>query len=95
MVGNNTHGNVVLFIFAIFRSGHLGNCFNQRLEYVRVVIGCFTLQSHAQAFESHTGIDHFRRKRLKSAVGFAVVLHEYKIPDFDNLGMIVVHQVAS
>ena len=48
-----------------------------------------------KAFESHTGVNNLCRKRLKAAICFAVVLHEYEIPDFNYLRMIVVHEVAT
>ena len=42
-----------------------------------------------------TGINNLGRKRLKTAVCFAVVLHEHEVPDFNYLRVIVVHEVAT
>ena len=95
MVGDYTHSHVLLFVLAISSTRHIGNHFDDRLEYVRIVVGCLTLQSHAETFESHTGIDHTGRQRFERAVGLSVVLHEHQVPDFDHLRMVFVHHVLA
>ena len=95
VVGNHTHGNILLLVFSVFCVRHGCNRFQHWLEYVRIIIGRFALKCHTKTFESHTGVDHFCGKRLKTAVCLAVVLHEYKIPDFNHLRMIMVHEIAT
>ena len=43
MVGDYTHGHVLLFVLAVSSTRHIGNHFDDRLEYVRIVVGCLTL----------------------------------------------------
>ena len=95
MVGDHTHSHILLFILAVSRTGHTGNHFDDRLENIRIVVGRFSLQSHTQTFESHTGIDYAGRQRFQGAVGLAVILHEHKVPDFDHLRMIFVHHLLT
>ena len=95
MVGNHTHCHIILFIFTIFSSGHFSNLFNDWLENVRIIIRSLTLQCHTQAFESHTGIDYFCRKTLQTSIRFTVELHEYQVPNFDYLRVIMVYQIMS
>ena len=77
MVGDYAHGHILLFVLAVRSSCHIGNHFDDRLENIRIVVGCLALQSHAEAFESHTGIDHTGWQRFERAVGLAVILHEH------------------
>ena len=95
MVGNYTHSHVLLFVLTVRSTRHIGNHLDDRLENVRIVVGCLTLQSHAETFESHTGIDHTGRQRFERAIGLAVVLHEHQVPDFDHLRMVFVHHVLT
>ncbi|MPM36510.1 hypothetical protein SDC9_83108 [bioreactor metagenome] len=53
------------------------------------------MQSHAKAFEAHTGVYHFGREAFQTTVGFAVVLHENKVPYFNNLRMALVNKCQS
>ena len=43
MVGDYTHSHVLLFVLAISSTRHIGNHFDDRLEYVCIVVGCLTL----------------------------------------------------
>ena len=95
MVGNHAHGNVRLRVFAIDRACHGSNHTDDGLEHVRVIVGCFPLQGHAEAFEAHAGIDDAGREGFEASVSLAVILHEDEVPDFDDLRMVVVHQVTS
>ena len=54
-----------------------------------------SLQSHTEAFESHTCIDNLCRKWFEAAVSFTVILHEHKVPYFNHLGMIVVDEITA
>jgi hypothetical protein len=95
MVGDDAHGNILLGIFAIDAARHLSDDLDDRLEDVGVVVGGLALQSHAEAFETHSGVDHLGRQRLKRTVGLAVVLHEDEVPDLDHLGIILIDQFGS
>ncbi len=92
MVGHNTHSNVFLGIFSIPRPAQLSNLLNEWLKNIGIVIRSLSLNDHTKPFETHTRIDHFCRQLFERAINFAVVLHEYKIPDLDHLRMISVHK---
>ena len=95
MVGDNTHRHIHMMVFSIFFATEIGDLSDKRSEDIGVVIGSLTLKRHAEAFESHAGIDYLRRQRLKRTICLAVILHEHEIPDFDYLRMIVVHEFTA
>ena len=55
----------IFFVFAIFEAGQTSNLFDDRLEYVSIVIGMLVLQGTNQTLESHTGIDNVHREFLQ------------------------------
>src|SRR5690606_25395922 len=57
MVSHYAHGNVGLFGFFIGDARGPANVIEQGREYIRVVVGCFFLDSHAEAFEAHARVD--------------------------------------
>ncbi len=65
---------------------------DKRCEHVSVIVGAFTLKSHTQSFKPHACIDHLGGQRFERAVGLAVILHEYKVPDLNHLGMIFIDE---
>ena len=92
MVGNNAHGDIYFFIFAIFCTTHTTNFGNDRRENVGVVVRLYSLYSHTQTFEAHTGINYLSRKSFERAVGFAVVLHKYIVPNLNHLWVTSVYE---
>ena len=95
MVSNHTHGHINIFFLTVRKAGELFLFLDDGLENIGIVVGVLTLQHAHQAFEAHTRIDDVHRKWFESAIRFAVVLHEYDVPDFDNLGIILVYQLTS
>ena len=95
MVGDNAHGNVHLMVLPVLFAGKLGYLVDEGSENVGVVVGCLALKSHAEAFEAHAGVDNLCGQWFEVAVGLAVVLHEHKVPYFDNLGMVLVHHLRT
>ena len=95
MVGDDAHGHVSLFSLAVGDARHFRNLLNQRLEHVGVVVGGLALQHTHEALEAHARIDVLGGQFHQVAVGHAVVLHEHKVPDFNHLRVVLVHQVAA
>ena len=95
MVGHHSHGDVLLGVVLVLAVGQFANLANERLEYVSVVVRLLALHSHAEALESHAGVNAFRRQRLEIAVGLAVELHEYEVPYLHNLWVVLVHELLS
>ena len=95
MVSDDTHGDVLLIVFTVNGACHIGDSFQYRLEYIRVIVGCLALQCTHQAFEAHTCIDNLGRKSFQAAVSLTVELHEHEVPDFDHLRMVFVYQLVA
>ena len=85
MVGNHTHGNVLLLVYTVCSSCHISDSLQYRLEDIGIIVGGFALQSAHQTFKAHTRINYFGGKPFEAAVCLTVELHEYEVPDFDNL----------
>ncbi len=94
MVGNDTHSNVGFLLLAILCTANLANLVQHRLEHISIVVGLLALQGTHQTLKSHTRINHTLRQPLKRAVCLAVVLHEDKIPNLDNLGVVLIDQLT-
>ncbi len=92
MVGDDTHGHVDMAVLAVLLARKVRYLGYQRSEYVGVIVRGLALKSHAEALEAHARVDDLGRKRLESAVGLAVVLHEHQVPYLDDLRMVVVDQ---
>ena len=92
VVGNHTHGDVNLGVFAVGLAAEAANLLDDGLEHVGIVVRGLALQSHTEAFETHTRIDYPGRQRLERTVGLAVVLHEHEVPDLDYLRVALVHE---
>ncbi len=93
MVGTDAHGDVGLLVVAVAFAAFGSDFLNEGLEDVGVVVGAFALHDHAEALEAHAGIDVLGFQGFKGAVGFAVELHEDEVPDFDDLGVVLVDEV--
>ncbi|OPZ95754.1 MAG: hypothetical protein BWY72_01976 [Bacteroidetes bacterium ADurb.Bin416] len=95
MVGNDTHGDIGFGLFSIGQLAAVGNGLDDGLENVGVVVGQLALDGHTETFETHARVNMTGRQQLKGTVGFAVVLHEHVVPDFNNQGMALVNQGQS
>jgi hypothetical protein len=63
-------------------------------EDVGIVVGPSVLDDGDQSLEAHAGIDVFGRKGAKRAVVFAVELDEDVVPDFQNVGIVLVDEMG-
>ena len=95
MVCHYTHCHVRLFVLAVSSSRQVADYLDDGLEHVGVIVRAFALHSHAQTFESHTRVDNLSRQGFEASVRLAVILHEHEVPDFDNLRMVMVHQLTA
>ncbi|OAV65001.1 hypothetical protein Barb4_03668 [Bacteroidales bacterium Barb4] len=95
MVGNDAHGNVLLPVCAVGRARLGGDGLHEGLEHVSVVVGCFPLYSHAEAFKAHAGVNHAGGQGFQRAVAQTVVLHEHQIPYLYHLWMVFVYQLPA
>ena len=64
-------------------------------EHVGVVVAVFALQDTDNALKSHPGINVLCGQRHQRAVVSTVELHEHQVPNFDDLRIIRIHQVAT
>ncbi len=95
MVGDDAHGYVALLVAAVLLAGHGRYAAYRRLEDVGVVVRLLALQYHAETLEAHARIDVLRGQRFERAVGLAVELHEYQIPDLYDQTVSRVDHVAA
>ena len=95
MVGDDAHGHVGLLGLAVFDTRLFGDGLDDGLEYIGVVVGSLTLQYADEAFEAHARVDMFGGKLHQLTVGQPVILHEYQVPDFNHLGVVLVDEVAA
>ena len=95
VVGNYTHGDIGLFLIAIFVAAEVSDSFNDGLEDISIVVGVLALNSTYKTLESHTGINNIHAQGFKMAVGLTLVLHEYDIPYLNNLWVVLVYQLAT
>ena len=92
MVGNNTHSNVFLFIFAISSFAYFCNFFDNGLKNIGIVVRQLALNSHTQTLETHTCIYYLCWKIHQRAISHTIVLHKYKIPNLYYLWVIFVYK---
>ena len=95
VVGNHAHGHLHIAALGIFVAGEGLHPADEAGEDVGLVIALLVLENHAQALEAHAGVDVFGGQRHQVAVGHAVVLHEHEVPDFDDVVVVRVHEVAA
>ena len=60
------------------------NRLHDRHKHIRRIVVVVPLNDGGDAFEAHAGIDVLRRQGGQLAVGAAVELDEYQVPDFDH-----------
>ena len=95
MVGTYTHSDVGIFLLTILHAAHLLLSLDDRLEDVGIIVRVLALKHAYQALKAHTGIDDVHGQLLQRAVGLAVILHEYEVPDLDDLWVVHVYQLAT
>ena len=95
VVGDYTHRNVALLIYAILLAAHICQALDRRLEYIGIVVRLLTLQNHTQTLEAHTRINVVLRQRLQRTVSLAVELHKYVVPDLDYLRVILIDHLTT
>ena len=95
MVGTDTHGHVDVFVVTVVFACQSLFLADDGLEDIGVVVRLLVLQGTHQSLETHTGVDDLHGEFLQGTVGLAVELHEDNVPDFDDLRMVFVDEVAS
>ena len=75
-------------------SGSRSNRIKNAGEHVGVVVAVLALQNSDNALEAHPRIDMLCGQWDQGAVVSTVELHEDQIPNFNDLGIIGIHQVA-
>ncbi len=98
MVAEHPHGDVRHRIggiaVGVFFAAHLFDEADIGLEDVGLVAGVFGLEGHSEALEAHAGVDVFFGQLFQFAVGAAVELDEYQVPDLHDEGVADVDQFA-
>ena len=92
VVGDDAHGDVVLFTLSIGAAAEGGDLLDEGLEDVGVVVRLLALYHHAEALEAHAGVDMLGLQGLQCAVGEAVELHEDEVPYLDDEGVVLVDE---
>ena len=96
MVGADPQGHIDLVVATgVGLSGRLAQVADQRLEDVGVVVALFALKDGGQTLEAHARVDVLGWKRFEAAIRLPHELHEDEVPDFDDLRMVLVHQVGT
>ena len=95
VVCNYAHGHLDVAAFLVFVAAEGFHLADEAGENVCLVVALLVLQDHAQALEAHAGVDVLGGQRLQVAVGLALVLHEHQVPDFDDIVIVRVHQLAA
>jgi len=95
VVGHYAGGDVHLLVAAVGCAGEFADFADDGLEDIGVVVRSLAFERADKAFEAHAGVDDALRKGLERTVFLAVVLHEHEVPDFDDLGMVFVHERGS
>ena len=92
MVCNDSKSNICFFRFSIILIGEGFGFLDDIGKDIRIIIGFFFLNHSNQSFKPHSCIHMFLREVYQFAIGHAVKLHEYIIPNLDNLGMVGINQ---
>ncbi len=95
MVGDDAHGDINLLGLAILLARELLDGADDGLEDVGVVVGVFALQGTHEALEAHAGVDDVHAELDERAIGLALKLHEDEVPDFYDLWVVLVDELAS
>ena len=100
VVGNDAHGHIDIVLQCLLTAIVLLACealhlLDEGLEDVGIVVGMLALQGAYESLEAHAGVDDVHGELLERAVGLAVELHEDKVPDLDDLGVVLIYQFAS
>ena len=66
---------------------------DDRREDVGVVVGVLALKQAHKTLKAHACIDDMHLEGFKGTVGLAVELHEYDVPDLNDLRMVFVDQL--
>lgn len=67
----------------------------ERHKEVGVVVGAQVVETGDKTLETHTGINAALRQRRELTAGLTVELHEDKIPNLENIGVVHVHELGA
>ena len=95
VVGYDAHGHVDLLVRSVGEAAQLADFADDGLEHVGVVVGVLALHDADQALKAHPGVDDAVGQRFERAVGLAVVLHEYQVPYFYDLRVVLVDELRA
>ncbi|CCY11420.1 uncharacterized protein BN460_01570 [Porphyromonas sp. CAG:1061] len=95
VVGNHPHSDIPLLILTIFTLRQLCNLINQWGKDIGIIITHLALQSHTEALQAHTSINHLIRQTYQRAIGLAIVLHKDKVPNLHHLWVVTIHQALT
>ncbi len=65
MVGNHTHGDIRLLLFAVLATAYIAYLVEHRLEHIGVVVRLLALQGAYQTLKAHTRIDYSLRQAFQ------------------------------
>ena len=88
-------GEAFLLKSVVFQTRDVLFSLDDGLEDISIVVGVLALHHANETLESHTGIDDVHGELLQRAVSLAVELHEYEIPDFDNLWVVLIDEFTT
>ncbi|EMR01577.1 hypothetical protein ADICEAN_03282 [Cesiribacter andamanensis AMV16] len=95
MVYHYPHGNIGLLLFSIGNAGIGAYLLDHGLKNVRIVVRGLELNGAHQALKAHARIHMAGGQQFQAAIGLAVKLDEYQVPDLDYLGMVIVDQLPA
>ena len=95
MVSDNTHSHIYVLFLTIFLTGKATNLLDDRLEDVGIIVGMLALNSAYKALKAHTCVDYVHAEWLQMSISLTLILHEYDVPDFDYLRIILVYELTS
>ena len=96
VIGNDAKGDSLgAVVFGIRLAACLGDGVEQWRENVCVVVGFDPLHRHREALKTHSRVDVLVGEWDERSVCHPIEFHEYQIPDFHHLRMVVIHQFFS
>lgn len=97
MIGNDAVGSVDSIDILGTKFASIRSCatkfldlVHDRLKNIGIIVGQLVLEDRDDAFEAHSSVYVFRRKRLEGSVFLTIELDKDVIPDFDDCRVVTV-----